>query len=91
MISIAVDEKVIEKELHIKLHEALDERFEEVLLFWDIEEMSKRTCMSKQFLEKHILKHPKMKIWERRRSSGSKRIWIYQPSIQSLKEIVDSW
>lgn len=91
MISIAVDEKVIEKELQAKLHAALDERFEEILLFWDLEEMSKRTCLSKQFLEKHILQHPKMKIYERRRSAGSKRIWIYEPSIQALKEIIDSW
>lgn len=91
MINIQVDETSIEKELRKKLDEALEERFEDLLLFWDVEEISQRTCLSKQFLEKHILNHPKMKIWERRRSRNSKRIWIYEPSVKAIKEIIDSW
>lgn len=72
------------------INQRLDEYLNEVLFTWDIEQMSKQTCMSKSFLEKEILQDPRMKLLERRKEKG-KRYWFYEESKQVLKEILNEW
>ncbi|MCC8350731.1 hypothetical protein [Bacillus sp. AF23] len=68
----------------------IDETLNQLLFTWDIEEMSKRTCMSKSFLENEFLRDPRMKLLERRKEKG-KRFWFYEESKQVMKEIMDEW
>ncbi|MGG4365686.1 hypothetical protein ABEX45_15880 [Bacillus subtilis] len=68
----------------------LDETLNQLLFTWDIETMSKRTCMSKSFLENEFLRDPRMKLLERRKEKG-KRFWFYEESKQVMKEIMDEW
>ncbi|MBF8418917.1 hypothetical protein [Heyndrickxia coagulans] len=77
-------------EIRKYINEKLDEKLNEMLFTWDIDEMSKRTCMSKSFLENEFLHDPRMKVLERRKEKG-KRFWFFEPSKQVMKEIMDEW
>ncbi|MGG1481429.1 hypothetical protein ABE402_11050 [Bacillus smithii] len=85
-IKVNVNNKEIRDYINQKLEEALNE----CLFTWDIEEMSKRTCMSKSFLENEFLRDPRMKLLERRKEKG-KRFWFYEESKRVMKEIMDEW
>jgi len=85
-VKIDFDTEVIKESIIKKL----DREFNEILFTWDIDEMSKRTCMSKSFLEKEFLQDPRMKLIERRKERG-KRFWFYKESIEVMKEIMDEW
>jgi phage pi2 protein 07 len=85
-INVSLDNEAIRAHINQKLEEALHES----LFTWDIDQMSKRTCMSKSFLEKEILCDPRMKLLERRKEKG-KRYWFYKESKQVLKQILDEW
>jgi hypothetical protein len=78
------------EELRKHINEKLDESINEALFTWDIEQMSKRTCMSKSFLENEILRDPRMKLLERRKEKG-KRFWFYEESKLVIREIMDEW
>lgn len=77
-------------EIRNYINEKLDSSFREILFTWDINEMSKRTCMSKSYLENEFLHDPRMKLLERRKEKG-KRIWFYEQSLVVMKEIMDEW
>lgn len=79
-----------EAEIRELINEKLDAAIKDVLFTWDINEMAKRTCMSKSFLENEFLDDPRMKILERRKEKG-KRYWFYEESLQAMKQIMDSW
>ncbi|MEH7276509.1 hypothetical protein [Neobacillus vireti] len=85
-ISVNVDNVELKKYINKKLNESINES----LFTWDIEEMAKRTCMSKSFLENEILRDPRMKILERRKEKG-KRYWFYEESKRVIREIMDEW
>ncbi|API92669.1 MULTISPECIES: hypothetical protein [unclassified Virgibacillus] len=85
-VNIDVDQLEIRK----YINEKLDETLKSALFVWDIEEMSKRTCMSKSFLENEFLHDPRMKLLERRKEKG-KRFWFYEQSLEAMKEIMDEW
>lgn len=57
---------------------------------WTIEEISWSTGIKKEYLDKHILKDPRMKVFERRRGKGL-RVWMYDGSVEALKEILNEW
>jgi hypothetical protein len=78
------------EEVRNYINQKLEESFNEILFTWDIEQMSKRTCMSKSFLENEILRDPRMKLLERRKEKG-KRYWFYEESMRVMKEIMDEW
>ncbi len=84
-----VDVKIDQGEIQKQLQEKLDQKLHQVLIFWDINEMSKRTCLSKSFLENEFLCHPKMKVLERRKYKG-KRIWPFEESVRVIREIMDT-
>lgn len=85
-VNIDVDQSEIKKYINQKL----DETLKNALFVWDIEEMSKRTCMSKSFLENEFLHDPRMRLLERRKEKG-KRFWFYEQSLEAMKEIMDEW
>ena len=85
-INIEVDQE----ELKGYINEKLDEVFREVLFTWDINEMSKRMCMSKSTLENDILCDPRMRLIQRQKING-KRYWYYKESLVAIREIMDSW
>lgn len=81
---------VNQAEIKDYLNQKLDETLHQVLFTWDIEQMSKRTCMSKSFLENEFLHDPRMKLLERRKEKG-KRFWFYEESMRAMKQIMDEW
>lgn len=85
-----INVQVNQTEVKSYINQKLQESFDEVLFTWDIEQMSKRTCMSKSFLENEFLQDPRMKLLERRKEKG-KRFWFYEESKQVLREIMDEW
>lgn len=82
--------EVNHEEIRNYINEKIDETMRQSLFTWDINEMSKRTCMSKTFLEQEFLHDPRMKLFERRKEKG-KRLWFYEPSLKAMQEIMDEW
>ncbi|WP_163539193.1 hypothetical protein [Gracilibacillus sp. YIM 98692] len=78
------------KEVKDYIVRKLEKNFDELLFTWDLDEMVKRTCMSKSFLEKEFLQDPRMKLIERRKEKG-KRFWFFSESIEVMKEIMNEW
>lgn len=85
-----VNVDVDEGEIKSYINQQLDKMLHETLFMWDIDQMAKRTCMSKSFLENEFLHDPRMKILERRKEKG-KRYWFYEESLKVMKEIMDEW
>ncbi|MGG3887804.1 hypothetical protein [Metabacillus fastidiosus] len=85
-IHVDVDQEQIKR----YINEKLDYAFHQTLFFWDINEMSKRTCMSKSFLENEFLDDPRMKRITRRKEKG-KRLWPVEESLKVIQEIMDEW
>ncbi|ATH95144.1 hypothetical protein ACH95_22970 [Bacillus glycinifermentans] len=81
---------VNQSEIRDYINQKLDETLKNTLFTWDLDEMSKRTCMSKSFLENEFLRDPRMKLLERRKEKG-KRFWFYEQSLVVMKEIMDEW
>jgi hypothetical protein len=79
-----------QREIKSYIDEKLDEIIHETFFMWDIDQMAKRTCMSKTFLENEFLKDPRMRLLERRKEKG-KRYWFYEQSLEVMKEIMDQW
>ncbi|MCO4849676.1 hypothetical protein [Bacillus vallismortis] len=87
---VNLDVDVNQTEIRDYINQQLDQVIRESLFVWDIETMSKRTCMSKSFLENEFLRDPRMKLLERRKEKG-KRFWFCEESKQVMKEIMDEW
>lgn len=85
-VNVSVNQSQIKSYINQKLEETL----RDTLFTWDIDQMSKRTCMSKSFLENEFLNDPRMKLLERRKEKG-KRFWFYEESKQVMREIMDEW
>ncbi|MED4052959.1 hypothetical protein P4654_02135 [Niallia taxi] len=81
---------VNQSEIREYLNQKLEERLNEVLFTWDIDQMTKRTCMSKSYLENEFLQDPRMRLLERRKEKG-KRFWFYEESKQVMRDIMDEW
>lgn len=82
--------KINQAEIKAYIDQKLNENIQKSLFTWDIEEMAKRTCMSKSFLENEFLRDPRMKLLERRKEKG-KRFWFYEESKHVMKQIMDEW
>lgn len=85
-VQVVVDQEEIRKQIT----EKLDETYREVMFTWDVDEMVKRTCMSKSFLEEEFLSDPRMRLLQRQKPRG-KRFWFYEPSLKVMREIMDEW
>lgn len=82
--------KINQAEIKSYIDQKLEENLSKSLFTWDTEEMAKRTCMSKSFLENEFLRDPRMKLLERRKEKG-KRYWFYEESKLVMKQIMDEW
>lgn len=90
-MSIANIQVVVDQdEVRNQINERLDETFREVMFTWDVDEMAKRTCMSKSFLEQEFLNDPRMRLLQRQKPRG-KRYWFYEQSLEVMKQIMDEW
>lgn len=87
---VNVEVSVNEEEIRKQVNERLDASIQQALFTWDIEQMAKRTCMSKSFLENEFLHDPRMKLLERRKEKG-KRYWFYEESLIVMRQIMDEW
>lgn len=85
-IEVEVDHEEIRKQVNDKLNESIDQ----ALFTWDLEQMMKRTCMGKTFLEEEFLRDPRMKLLERRKGKG-KRFWFYEQSLTAMQQIMEEW
>lgn len=85
-IEVEVDHEEIRKQVNDKLNESIDQ----ALFTWDLEQMMKRTCMGKTFLEEEFLRDPRMKLLERRKGKG-KRFWFYEQSLAAMQQIMEEW
>ena len=85
-VNVVVDQEFIKKEIQ----ENMEKTFREVMFVWDTNEMAKRMCMSKRFIEDEFLHDSRMRLLERRKPGG-KRFWFYEPSLKVIKEIMDEW
>lgn len=81
---------VNQSEVKAYINQKLEETLREALFTWDLDQMSKRTCMSKSFLENEFLQDPRMRLLERRKEKG-KRFWFYEQSLEVMKEIMNEW
>lgn len=88
--TVAIELKVDEAEIRELINEKLDAAINNTLFTWDINEMAKRTCMSKSFLENEFLDDPRMKLLERRKEKG-KRYWFYEESLTVIRQIMNEW
>lgn len=90
-MSIAQVQVVVDQEeIRRQIREKLDETYREVMFVWDINEMEKRLCMGRTFLEEEFLSDDRMRVLQRQRGKG-KRFWFYEPSLKVIKEIMDEW
>ena len=87
-VNVKID--INEEEVRKLINEKLDAAIKDTLFTWDINEMSKRTCMGKSFLEQEFLHDPRMRLLERRKEKG-KRFWFYEESLKAMKQIMDEW
>lgn len=57
-------------------------------LFIDLDQLKEILPFERDFLEKHILCDPRVRHYQRKRGPHSKRIWLYEPTIQTIEEII---
>lgn len=84
-VHVTVDEAAIKE----YIQQQIDKNVRETFLLVDLEKLVHMTNMSAKFLENEILCDPRMKLLERRKSR--KRWWIYEESIEVIKEITNEW
>lgn len=77
-------------EIGKQVNDRIDRAIQDTLFLWDLNEMAKRTCMGKTFLEEEFLRDPRMKLLERRKKKG-KRYWFYEESLEVMKKILEEW
>lgn len=58
------------------------------ILFVDLEQLKEIVPFERDFLEKNILCDPRIRQHQRQRGPHSKRIWLYEPTIQAIEQII---
>jgi len=58
------------------------------ILFVDLEQLKEMVPFERDFLEKNILNDPRIRQHQRQRGPHSKRIWLYEPTIQAIEQII---
>ncbi|MFJ6210557.1 hypothetical protein [Lysinibacillus sp. NPDC092081] len=65
-----------------------DQIKDEVTLFWDIDDIIRETRYRKTFLEANLLRDPRIKRYERKPKPRSKRVWLAEPTKETIKNII---
>lgn len=75
-----------------KISERIDEYICEALrlkvLFIDLDQLKEILPFERDFLEKHILCDPRVRKYQRRRGPHSKRVWLCEPTLKVIEEII---
>lgn len=83
-LRIELDEQYVKDEIARQIKE----KFTRELLFMDIDEMERITCMDRAFLTKKLLHHPRIYQYQRRLGGKGKRYWLYKPTVEALLDII---
>lgn len=84
-ISVQIDEQAIRD----YISKELDKQIHQNLLLVDINKLVEITSMSARYLEDEILSDPRVRMHERKKSR--KRWWLYEPTVEAIKNIIDDW
>lgn len=75
-----------------KIEEQFDKNLREItrpkVLFIDLEQLKEIVPFERDFLEKNILNDPRVRQHQRQRGPHSKRIWLYEPTIRAIEQII---
>ncbi len=85
-VRIDINEEYVKTEVARQIAENL--RGE--MLFIDIDEMERITCMDRSFLRDRLLNHPRILQHQRRYGAKGKRYWLYKPTVEALLDIVEN-
>lgn len=90
--SVEVFDKNDKKALRQYIENKIDRALLELGLWYvDIDRMSQLTCMSKRFVEEEIVRDPRMRVIEIRRTEDGKRWWPYKEAFEVIREITSEW
>jgi len=78
-----------QEQIQAYINEQIKKNVQQSLLLVDINRLAEITSMSPRYLEEEILSDPRVRLHERRKSR--KRWWLYEPTIEAIKTIVDEW
>lgn len=78
-----------QEQIQAYINEQLKQSVQQTLLLVDVNRLVGLTSMSPRFLEDTILCDPRIRIHERRKNR--KRWWLYEPTIEAIKEILNEW
>ena len=81
---IHINEEYVKSEVARQITENLKGE----MLFMDIEEMERITCMDRSFLTQRLLHDPRIIVHQRRYGPKGKRYWLYKPTIEAILDIV---
>ncbi len=79
---------ITKERIIFELRELINETARHEILFWDIDDIIRATTFKKTFLEEHILCDPRIKQYERQRGFKGKRVWLYEPTATTIKNII---
>lgn len=82
---ISVDEELVKDEIIRQVDTAIISQ----LWLVDLEKIAELTCMSKRFLEDEIIKDPRMRVIEIRKTR--KRWWVAKQAFEVIQEITNEW
>lgn len=87
-MSISLDKDYVQN--YVK--ELVSEYARPQLLFWDIDAIVQATSIGRTTLEETVLRDPRLKVIERRRTERGKRIWPVDESSKIIyKIIMEDW
>ena len=89
MIPSQIQVEIDQKQIKEYVEQELSKQINQQLLLVDINKLAELTCMSVRYLEDEILHDPRVKIHERRKNR--KRWWLYNPTMEAIKNIIDEW
>lgn len=89
MIPAQIQVDIDQKQVRDFIEKELQKQINQQLLLVDINKLAEITCMSVRYLEDEILTDPRVRIHERK--NRRKRWWLYEPTIEAIKNIIDEW
>lgn len=79
-----ITKKIVEEKAEGFIRESLKLK----KLFIDLDDLKEIIPYERDFLEKHILSDPRVKKYQRKKGPYSKRVWLYEPTIRAIEEII---
>jgi hypothetical protein len=83
-----ITEEKITQQISEKIEAHIREALNLKVLFIDLERLKEIVPFERDFLEKHILCDPRVRKYQRRRGPHSKRVWLCEPTLKAIEEII---